>query len=141
MPASEVPREMRAQFARQVEQWGYPRAVTQREVADGRWYTNGEAIVWYVSLLPAGEEPPPGFDAAAVLAVHGIAKPGRGRAAMTPATMLELERIARELGARTLYSLIPRETPNMPVMAMRRLLRRFGWTEDEFGSYKLLGGE
>ena len=130
--------DAREHFAEIVAQWGYPRAVSEREISTGAWYTNGDAIVWYVWPLPAGVAPPPGFED--VLAVHGIADPQRKAQALTPRMAVALEVIGELLGAHKLYSLIPRETPNMPVKAMRRYLRRYGWVEDEFGSYKLLGG-
>ncbi len=129
--------------AMDVEAWGYPRRVSHREVETGRWFNDGHAIAWYVSIVPPGQALPAaldGLDVNGVLAVHAIRIPGSSGAALTPRSAVALEVIAELLGARKLYSLIPRETPDMPVAAMRRLLRRFGWIEDQWGSYKLLGG-
>ncbi len=130
----------RWQYAKLVEGWGYPRRVSHREVETGHWFTDGVAVVWYTEPVEPGMAAPDGVDVDGVLAVHGIRDPVVKRQALTPRAAIVLEVIGELLGARKLYSLIPRETPNMPVQAMRRYLRRYGWVEDEFGSYKLLGG-
>ena len=142
----EVPIGARWQAAEIVAEWGYPRRVTPREVELGVWFRDEGRICWFVSpertwwYWTAGDPQP---EHGGVLAVHGIAAPDlrRRERVLTARVMAEMETIAQLLGARKLYSLIPRETPNMPVAAMRRYLRRFGWLEDEFGSYKLLGGD
>jgi len=127
--AVEIVGDHRIEYAAMAAAWGYPRAISGREITQARWFRNGAAIVWF-DRLPDSD----------TWAVHGIRDPdGKGQA-LTRETEAQLCEIARLLGARKLYSLIPRETPNMPVLAMRRYLRRYGWSEDEFGSYKLLGG-
>ncbi len=142
----EVPIGARWQAAERVAAWGYPRPVSPREVELGTWFEDGGRICWFVTPVRTewdwrSDAPQPGHGG--VLAVHGIADPDlrRRERVLTSRRAVEMETIAQLLGARKLYSLIPRETPNMPVAAMRRYLRRFGWLEDEFGSYKLLGGE
>jgi len=132
----------RWQYALLAESWGYPRRVSHREVERGNWFVNGDAIVWFISPVEDGAPVPEGFENDQVLAVHGIGDPVRRKAGavLNSRSSVVLEVIAELLGARKLYSLIPKETPGMPVDAMRRYLRRFGWVEDEFGSYKLLGG-
>lgn len=140
MTSIEIHSDQIARWASVVMEWGYPRPVSQREVDYARWFTNGRAVVWFIEPLPDNVPAPYGFVPEGVLAVHGIADPRQRGRALTRETARELERLGAALGATKLYSLIPRETPNMPVKAMRRYLRRYGWLEDEFGSYKLLGG-
>ena len=130
----------RWRLARLVESWGYPRRVSHREVETGSWFCDGVSVAWFIAPLEPGAAAPAGFDPEHTLAVHAIRDPSLRVRALTPRTAVALEIIAELLGARKLYSLIPRETPDMPVAAMRRYLRRYGWLEDEFGSYKLLGG-
>jgi hypothetical protein len=140
--------DARREAAAKATKWGYPRPISEREINTGSWFTNGRAIIWYVEpidplspveLLPWVVERFEG-----VLCVHGIADPeqvaSKNGAALTVHTEQLICKIGGWLGARKLYSLIPHETPRMPVRAMRRYLRRFGWSEDEFGSFKILGG-
>jgi hypothetical protein len=136
-----------AALASLVEQWGYPRKVSAREITDGTWVTDLRAIVWFITPGIEQRDRIVCTDAEyaalcemfeGVLCVHGIADPGYAGQAFTHAAERLLCDIARSLGAKKLYSLIPLETPQMPVRAMRRYLRRYGWVEDAFGSFKLL---
>ena len=122
--------------ARTVAFWGYPREISKREVEEGIWFANGRAIAWFIA--------PADVDKAVlgkrVLCVHGCADPSQTTRAFTAEAEAFICSVARKLGAWKLYSLIPHETPGMPVAAMRRYLRRYGWSEDRYGSFKLLGG-
>lgn len=138
----EVPNGARWQAAEDAAVWGYPRAITPREVEAGVWFADIGRICWFVDLDPTrwawldGAELP---RRSSVLAVHGIAHPDIRQASrvMTPRTMIEIETLAQVLGARRLYSLIPRELEGspMPIRAMRRYLARLGWQTDEIGCF------
>ena len=123
--------------ARTVAFWGYPREISKREIEHGIWFANGRAIVWFIALSELDSLP---LGGGTVFCVHGIADPGQTGQALTAEAEAFLCSVARKLGASKLYSLIPHETPGMPVAAMRRYLRRYGWSEDRYGSFKLIGG-
>lgn len=140
--------EDRWRAATLVGSWGYPRPISPREVAHGRWFENGAAIAWFIAPLGPDTAPPAGWNPeglaySEILAVHAIGKPELRHAGASPMlswrSQVALEVIGELLGARKLYSLIPHEVPGMRVAAMRRYLRRFGWQTDAFGSWKQLG--
>lgn len=135
----QIPEGSRWKWAEMAQRWGYPRPISLREVEVGHWFTNGAAIAWFIS--PEGAPIPEGFDPTEVMVVHAIGDPSARKLhpILTHRTAIAIEVIAELLGARKLYSIIPHKTPDVPVEAMRRMLRRYGWKEDQWGSYKLLG--
>jgi hypothetical protein len=118
--------------------WGYPRQITRFEIDEGTWFTNEIGILWFVQPVMAGAEVPECFVGA--LVIHGIGDPRRSGRAINPDSLRLIEDLGRELGARKLYSVLPVGRPDVPALAMRRYLRRYGWLEDEWGAYKVLVG-
>ena len=137
-----VPDAERIWAARLAEAWGYPRAISEREVERGIWFrfSDGSGIAWLLEPHPdwAGLLAP-GVPA---LVWHGIGSPAarkRRARVLSPRTAAFVEGYAESLGAQRLYSLVPDLTPGVPAAAMRRYLARYGYVADKLGSYKDLG--
>lgn len=118
-----------AEAAKLVESWGYPRAVLEAVDQETRWFVFFEAsdpepraFLWYTDG-PTGPES---------LSVHFWARPDHFAELGTPLHMHALEVIGQLLGADRLHAVYPGD-PRVPESALRRYLRRRGWTRDAWG--------
>ena len=126
-------------LSEQAMAWGYPRQITPFEINDGTWFTSELGILWFTAPVPPGFAPVADFDVAGVLVIHGIGDPKRRVQALSPETARLIERLGGELGAKKLYV---SDGPGAPscMPGIKRYLRRYGWVEDRWGAYKVLGG-
>jgi hypothetical protein len=128
-----VPDDQKAETARQAEVWGYPRDINQMEINSSLFARYGNlAIIWFMD----GPEPES-------FQIHAVTSPLAGSVMGTLENVAKVKAVAEWMGAKRLYSLIPRceATEHLPVEAMRRYFRIRGWEENQWGSYVDLGGE
>ena len=134
-----------------LKEWKYPREIATDELDHGLWYClvdlfDGEprpsvrqlggvtvALLWFVDV--------PAEYAFCAVAAHVCASPDLRGHLFTRRNFDRLELQAEVIGAHRVYSLLPEggEEQGIPVKAMRRLLRIWGWESDWIGMYHDLG--
>lgn len=116
-------------------QWGYPpHCITELEIRCGHWWSTDYGIGWL--MWGAGE---------GNVYAHGVSVPGTAHA-VSERFRLDLTEAARRMGAKRVYHPLASRTLLRDALvkmlaepdrspAIRRVLTRAGWKEDEVGPY------